>query len=206
MNPIEADGTVVVRDLTNADRANAVRVIARGMNDNPIHLAAYGGDVTNRTRAHGRIVGALFDASPHLSLLGAVRDGSLVAVAGAAPSGTCQPTARARLRLLATLGSLGPAVSARVIRWNTGWARHDPAEPHVHLGPVAVDEGLRGQGLGTMLLLEHVRRLDAIGLEGYLETDRPEAVPFYQRFGYVVTDRADILGVPCWFMRRPSSW
>lgn len=193
----------VVRDLTNTDRASAVRVIARGMNDNPINVAAYGGDAANRARVHARIVGALFDVSPTLHLLGAVRDGSLVAVAAAAPSGTCQPTVGGRLRLLAALATFGPVTSSRVVRWNTGWARHDPAEPHVHLGPVAVDEGLRGQGLGTLLLHEHVRRLDAIGVDGYLETDRPEAVPFYQRFGYTVTERADILGVPCWFMRRP---
>ena len=204
MNRSEPDETVV-RDLTNTDRANAVRVIARGMNDNPIHVAAYGGDAAHRTRVHGRVIGTLFEVSPSLHLIGAVRDGSLVAVAGAAPPGTCQPTVGARFRLLGTLASFGPVTSARVVRWNTCWARHDPDEPHVHLGPVAVDEGLRGQGLGTLLLREHVNRLDAVGVDGYLETDRPEAVPFYQRFGYAVTHRVEILGVPCWFMRRPSS-
>ena len=96
-------------------------------------------------------------------------------------------------------------VADRVIRWNAAWARHAPDEPHEHLGPVSVDEGLRGQGLGSALLLEHVRRLDAIGAVGYLETDRPEAVPFYRRFGYFVVARQTVLGVPCWFLRRPSA-
>jgi GNAT superfamily N-acetyltransferase len=73
------------------------------------------------------------------------------------------------------------------------------------LGLRSGDDGLRGQGLGTLLLREHVSRLDAVGVDGYLETDRPEAVPFYQRFGYAVTHRIEVLGVPCWFMRRRSS-
>ncbi|MFC0680082.1 GNAT family N-acetyltransferase [Lysobacter korlensis] len=196
---------VEVRDLGHVDRAAAVAVIARGMEDNPIHLAAYRGDAAWRRRAHGRVVGALVAASPSLHLLGAARSGALVAVAGSAPPGTCQPTGKARLRLLTAAVSLGPATASRLVRWNAGWARHDPEEPHMHLGPVAVDAGLRGHGLGGLLLREHVRRLDAVGAVGFLETDRPRAVGFYERFGYVVVEQADVLGVPCWFMRRPAA-
>jgi hypothetical protein len=36
----------------------------------------------------------------------------------------------------------------------------------------------------------------------YLETDKPENVRLYERFGFVVTSEADIIGVQCWFMRR----
>ncbi|MFE5670465.1 GNAT family N-acetyltransferase [Agromyces sp. NPDC056523] len=83
--------------------------------------------------------------------------------------------------------------------------RHDPSEPHVHLGPVSVDRGLRRQGIGGLLLIRHVAHLDTVGAVGYLETDRPEAVDFYRRFGYAVVGEAKVLGVPCWFMRRPSA-
>ena len=38
----------------------------------------------------------------------------------------------------------------------------------------------------------------------YLETDKPENVSFYQRFGFEVTEEAQVLGIPNWFMlRRP---
>jgi ribosomal protein S18 acetylase RimI-like enzyme len=33
-------------------------------------------------------------------------------------------------------------------------------EPHVHLGPLAVDAHLQGQGIGSLIMREHCRRLD----------------------------------------------
>jgi hypothetical protein len=49
---------------------------------------------------------------------------------------------------------------------------------------------------------EHCQRLDADGLVGYLETDKPENVRFYERSGYEVIGEAAVVGVPNWFMRR----
>jgi predicted N-acetyltransferase YhbS len=74
--------------------------------------------------------------------------------------------------------------------------------PHSHLGPLAVDTHLQGQGIGSRIMEEYCRRLDATGVLGYLETDKPENVPFYERFGYATVEHADVLGVPNWFMRR----
>jgi hypothetical protein len=40
----------------------------------------------------------------------------------------------------------------------------------------------------------------------YLETDRPENVRLYEKFGFVTTSEALVLGTPNWFMqRRPHS-
>lgn len=121
---------------------------------------------------------------------------------GVAPVGTCQPTAAQRLRLLPTLIALGPRTAARVGRWISIWAGHDPDEPHVHLGPLAVDAHLQGQGIGTLIVQEHCRRLDAAREVGYLETDKTENVRFYERFDFEVVGEAPVLGVPNWFMRR----
>jgi predicted N-acetyltransferase YhbS len=82
------------------------------------------------------------------------------------------------------------------------WAGHDPDEQHVHLGPLAVDAHLQGRGIGSQIMREHCRRLDAAQHVGYLETDKPENVRFYERFGYEVTGTAPVIGVPNWFMRR----
>jgi hypothetical protein len=39
---------------------------------------------------------------------------------------------------------------------------------------------------------------------GYLETDRPENVGFYQKFGFVVQHQEQLIGTPTWYMwRRP---
>jgi hypothetical protein len=40
---------------------------------------------------------------------------------------------------------------------------------------------------------------------GWLETDKAENVRLYERFGYVVVEQTDVLGVPNWFMRRPPA-
>jgi ribosomal protein S18 acetylase RimI-like enzyme len=88
--------------------------------------------------------------------------------------------------------------------WISKWSARDPDEPHVHLGPLAVDAHLQGQGIGSLIMEEHARRLDAAGQTGYLETDKQENVGFYERFGFVVVGEEPVLGVPNWFMRRQS--
>ena len=193
---------IEVRDLRHAEIPAAVAVTARGMRDNPLHLAAYGDDPRRRLSCHARLVGALFEVSTSLGLIGAFRDGVLVAVAGAAPAGSCQPTVHQRLRLLPRLASLGPATAGRVLVWTRTWAGHDLDEPHIHLGPVAVDAAVQGQGLGTRIMRAHCRRLDEEAAIGYLETDKEENVRFYSRFGYEVVGEAPVLGVRNWFMRR----
>jgi site-specific DNA-adenine methylase len=53
-----------------------------------------------------------------------------------------------------------------------------------------------------MLLAEYCRRLDHRRMLSYLETDKPENVRLYKRFGYHVTAEAEVLGVTSWFMTR----
>jgi ribosomal protein S18 acetylase RimI-like enzyme len=197
-NPLE------VRDLRSGEIAAAVGVLARGMRDNPLHVAAYGDDPDRRLRCHAALMRALFRAFDAQQPICAIRDGVLVGVTGVAPVGTCQPTGAQRLRLLPSVLALGPRTAGRVASWISTWARHDPDEPHVHLGPVAVDAELQGQGIGSLMMDEHCRRLDAAREVGYLETDKRENVRFYERFGFEVIGEEPVLGVPNWFMRRES--
>ncbi len=116
----------------------------------------------------------------------------------------CWPVgcATQRLRLLPDLAALGPGTAARVGRWISSWAKRDPDEAHVHLGPLAVDAHLQGQGIGSLIMREHCRRLDDGREVGYLETDKAENVRFYERFGFEVVGEEPVIGVPNWFMRR----
>jgi GNAT superfamily N-acetyltransferase len=195
-------GSIEVRDLRREEIPEAVDVLARGMRDNPLHVAAYGEDPSRRLRCHERLMRGLFDGFPAQQPICASRDGTLLGVTGVAPVATCQPTAGQRLRLLPTLLALGPRTAVRVGRWFSAWARRDPDEAHVHLGPLAVDAHLQGQGIGSLIIQEHCRRLDQAGEVGYLETDKPENVRFYERFGFEVIAEEPVLGVPNWFMRR----
>jgi GNAT superfamily N-acetyltransferase len=194
-------GEIVIRDLRSDEIPEAIGILARGMRDNPLHVAAYGDDPERRLRCHRRLMRSLFHVSPGEQIC-AIEDGKPVGVTRVAPVGECQPTAMERLRLLPGFVSLGPRTAARTGRWISSWAKRDPEDPHVHLGPFAVDAHLQGRGIGTLIMQEHCRRLDAAGEVGYLETDKPENVRFYERFGYVVVEEEPVLGVPNWFMRR----
>jgi ribosomal protein S18 acetylase RimI-like enzyme len=198
-------GSIEVRDLRPQEGPEAVGVLARGMRDNPLHVAAYGDDPERRLRCHARLMRGLFRAFTAQQPICAIRDGTLVGVTGVAPVGTCQPTATQRLRLLPTLVALGPRTAARVGKWISTWAKRDPDEAHVHLGPLAVDAHLQGQGIGSLIMHEHCRRLDGAREVGYLETDKAENVGFYERFGFEVIGEEPVLGARNWFMRRPPA-
>jgi len=195
-------GFVEVRDLRPEEIPEAVGVLARGMRDNPLHVAAYGDDPERRLRCHARLMRGMFRAFTAQRPICAIREGTLVGVTGVAPAGTCQPTASQRLQLLPTMLALGPQTALRVGRWVSSWAERDPEEAHVHLGPLAVDAHLQGQGIGSLIMQEHCRRLDRTREVGYLETDKAENVRFYERFGFEVVGEAPVIGVPNWFMRR----
>lgn len=196
--------SIEVRDLRSDETEAAVGVMARGMRDSPILVAAYGKDPDRRLKCHTALMRATFRVFSAQQPLCAVRDGVIVGVAGTAAPGACQPKTMQRLRMFPTLLGLGWRRAARVGRWLDTWSRYDLKEPHVHLGPLAVDANVPAQGIESVLLKEHCRRLDEAGRVGYVETDIPENVRLYERFGYEVTGEEHVIGVPNWFMRRPA--
>ncbi len=190
-----------VADLPPSSYPDAVGVLARGMRDNPLHVAAYGAHPDRREQAHARLMRALFRHGRNNEPIGVWRDGTLVACTGVLVEGGCRPSL-SQLKMLPAIAGLGPRTAMRVAAWLPVWSARDPDEPHAHLGPLAVDRHLQGQGIGAVLLTEHCRRLDARRELGYLETDKPENVRFYEKGGYRVVGEAPALGVTCWFMRR----
>jgi len=197
--------TVEVRDLWRSEFGAAVALLARGMRDNPLHVAAYGADPERRRRSIERTFSTLFRVFGAQQPICALDRGTLVAVTGVAPPGTCQPTAVQiqRLRSLSNLVAIRPAAAVRVGKWLASWGERDPDQPHSHLGPLAVDAHLQGRGIGSKIMNEYCLRLDARGDAGYLETDKRENVHFYERYGFAVVAQAEVIGVPNWFMIRP---
>jgi ribosomal protein S18 acetylase RimI-like enzyme len=197
-----AQGVEVVR-LAAADVPVAMDVLARGMRDNPIHVAVLGPDPERRERLLTRMFAALWRVWDQDALC-AKRDGEVVGVCGRLPPGRCRLGAPQSLRIAPAMLLGGPRTLVRTLRWVSAWDRRDPAERHEHLGPVAVDRHLQGLGIGSAMLAVHAEDLGLRRLTGWLETDRAENVRLYERFGYVVEEEAEVLGVPNWFMRRPG--
>jgi ribosomal protein S18 acetylase RimI-like enzyme len=197
---------VTVRELRREHLAAAIPIIARGMRDNPLHVSALGYDA--RTRA-ARLTRMFALAMPMILkkgvLLGAFADNTLAGVAGMVPPGRCRPTFIENVTLLPRMiPAIGVSAFARAGRWLATWGTHDLAEPHWHLGPVAVDAHLHGRGIGTALMEEYCARLDHLAAVGYLETDKPKNVAFYEKFGFQTVAEAPVLETPNWFMRRPA--
>jgi GNAT superfamily N-acetyltransferase len=65
--------------------------------------------------------------------------------------------------------------------------REHPEEPHWYLGVIGSDPSVRGKGFGQALMRSRLDRVDAEHAPAYLESTKPENVPYYQRFGFEVT-------------------
>jgi len=206
MNPMNPMNPISVRELTEADLPAAVGIVARGMRDNPLHIAALGNDANQRI---DRLTGMFSVALPLVLskgvLLGAFDADTLVGIAGMLAPGQCQPTVMEKLTLAPRIiPGVGFEAAVKVRNWLDQWARYDLRQPHWHLGPVSVDAHLQGTGIGTQLLNEYCARVDATHTSGYLETDKASNVKFYEKFGFETVASAAVLETPNWFMKRAA--
>lgn len=79
-----------------------------------------------------------------------------------------------------------------------------PEEPHWYLAAVGSDPTVRGRGFGHALMQSRLDRCDAEHCPAYLESSKPENVPYYERFGFTVTGVIELPdgGPPMWPMWR----
>ena len=81
--------------------------------------------------------------------------------------------------------------------------RHHPHEPHYYLGVLGADPARQRGGVGTALLEPVLRRCDEEGIGAYLESSKPDNVPYYRRFGFEVRQELTLpKGPPTWLMWR----
>ena len=189
--------------LDASEFGEALGVLARGMRDNPLHVAAFGEDPEIRLRRFRTLMSAAFSVKDFShTLVARGEDGAIVGVCGMMPPGDCVPDFRQRLQLLPTLLHIGPRSAGRAIRWMGIWQKHDPEECHWHLGPLAIDAYAQGRGVGSRLMQVFCAQMDAAREDAYLETDKEINVRFYERFGFEVIGEQNVLGVPNYFMQR----
>jgi GNAT superfamily N-acetyltransferase len=62
-----------------------------------------------------------------------------------------------------------------------------PEEPHWYLAIIGSDPDVRGKGFGNALMRSRLDRCDAERAPAYLESSKPDNVPYYQRFGFEIT-------------------
>ena len=198
---------MLVRDLRIEEIGDAAAVLSRGMRDNPIHERVFGADPDHREAALRRLFTALLAQDQRKgAVLGAFSSDTLVGVCAMVPPGRCRPLLREKMALLGALARDNSPGSVRAaLLWSSCWARQDLPAPHWHLGPLGVERDRQGQGIGSALLEAFTAHVDSNHGLAYLETDKRDNVPFYERLGFEVTAESTVLGIPCWFMVRPRS-
>ncbi|MEU6586079.1 GNAT family N-acetyltransferase [Nocardia sp. NPDC046763] len=197
---------ITVRTAYLSDIPELARVLSIAFLDDPVISWLIRDDATRARRAS-----ALFaaQASHHFVPLGgaevACNDAnSIVGAALWAPPGHWHVSDSAMLRQLPALTVafrhrlfIAAAMADKMMTAH-------PCEPHWYLAVIGTLPGVRSQGYGRALLNSRLDRCDAEGLPAYLESSRPDNVPYYERFGFDATGTLDATrgGPPLWPMWR----
>jgi ribosomal protein S18 acetylase RimI-like enzyme len=202
---------VEVAPLAPEEAEPAVRVLARAFRDNPLNLAVIGSDASRRERVNA--------AGLRPQLPGALEAGCALAArrsGGSEPGGPIgvllgtRPLSRPAslpawpAQLRAVFGQ-GWRVARRWSEVHDLLAPHRPAPPHWYLALLGVDPCCQRAGVGAALLAAFLREVDSDGRSAWLETDRAENVPFYQRAGFRTVGELTICSVPVWLMHRSGT-
>ncbi|WP_344229026.1 GNAT family N-acetyltransferase [Microbacterium binotii] len=84
--------------------------------------------------------------------------------------------------------------------------QYRPKAPHWYLAEIGVSVRARGRGVGATLLSTHLRALDAMRQNAYLESSTPDNRRLYRRLGF--EELTPITGLPgtqpVAMLRRPA--
>ncbi len=140
---------------------------------------------------------------PYANIFVARNNGQIVGAVNMVEWPRCQPSKLETLRLMPRMIMTFKGAMIRAAKIQSAWAKHDPEEHHRHIGPIGVLPELQRQKIGSMLLGKCCEIIDQRKEAAYLETDRPQNVGFYEKFGFIVTGKEEILCVTNWYMWRP---
>jgi GNAT superfamily N-acetyltransferase len=193
--------TVQVKKYSAGCLDDCVSLLAGAFVTNPLHRSAFGIERIDQNRLFFRIgLRHMFNGQAFVALV----DDAVCGYVHFNESPHCLPAPEEIPHAAATLlKPLGEAIP-KIIQWFGRWCRVDPEEPHIHLGPIGVAPEVQGRGIGTVLMNRYIDHLKTRKTAGYLETDRPENVEFYKKFGFVVLREETLIGTPTWYMWRPS--
>lgn len=194
-----------IRTISAGDMDAVCQVIGEAFADNPNALAIAKGDHVKAQRMmSGSARVAKFARSCSYALI-AQRENQVIGALNAASWPACQLSTGEKAKSAPAMVRVTGMGLPRAMKLTGAWAKHDPKEPHWHIGPIGVAPQFQGQGVGKALLAAFLEKADSDGTFAYLETDVDRNVLLYQQFGFQVIGEQDILGVNNRFMRREVS-
>jgi GNAT superfamily N-acetyltransferase len=180
--------TINARPAQKADIAALSHVLGRAFYDDPVSIWIMPDDKTRTV--HLRKFFAAITRHHHLAGGGVevASDGSSIGAAALwDPPGRWKQSSREQLMMLPSF------ILGFGLRLTTGrklgevlelMKQQHPEEPHWYLAVIGSDTAVRGQGYGQALMRSRLDRVDAEHAPAYLESSKPENVPYYQRFGF----------------------
>jgi len=199
--PVEV---VLVEPMQPADLEEAAAVLSRAFANRTVPRPLPPDKRLQKKRRLDAIHRMMLGRLPGQTLV-ARKDGRIVGVMRIVKWPQCQVSPRQGLAMLPQMLAIKRLGSLRWLIARYVWWRHDPRRAHLHIDPLGVDTDLQGRGIGSQLLRRFCQLADEASLPGYLETDTPENVRLYERFGFQVTGKATIMGSTDWFMWRPAA-
>ena len=195
---------IVIQPIQPKEFPQAIDVLGKAFATMPNSIAIFSGkpDIERRMKIiFGTMLehlpGQVFVAKQSNQIVGAMR---IVKWPG------CQTSPLQGLKMMPAMmkaGGLGGM--RRGMKMRGAWTKSDPKKPHWHLDPIGVTPDLQGQGIGSQMMEHYCKHVDEFGMAAYHETDRPQNVKFYERFGFKVVREESINGVPNWYLKRPPS-
>ncbi len=194
---------IIIERLRQDRLTEAAGVLASAMCNNPIHMAVFRWQHDKEWDLQLAFFQALLGRS--LEGIWVARKGdSIVGVMRYTKYPRCRITPSDAQHLVPMLQDMFGDRTPRILEWQSKWGKHDPGVSHWHFGPFGVLPEQQGKGIGTQLLHHFCQLVDGLGKAAYLETDRLENLPLYQRFGFVIEEEEKVLGVLNWFMWRSA--
>lgn len=193
------------RPARKADIRELSRTLARAFDDDPVMMWLLP-DAEART-AHLYRMFATMTRHHHLAHGGVevARDGPAIGAAALwDPPCQWQGTRREQWAMMPTFLRVFGLRSMRGRAVQELMRRAHPEEPHWYLAAIGSDPTVRGRGFGQALMRSRLDRCDAEYCPVYLESTKPENVPYYERFGFTVTREITLPdgGPPLWAMWR----
>jgi ribosomal protein S18 acetylase RimI-like enzyme len=187
--------------LDNAEQiSQATGVTARAIRDSPNSIAVSNDPFVRLEMLYSTFGGMLGGAR----VAGVRRGDCVLGVAGAVQPGRCiDSMLPADVRTL-DAPSAHATDTDRFLYSGSIMAAHDLLEPHWHVGPVGVEPGFQGMGLGRAAMRLLCDEFDQHHRLAWLETDKPENVRFYIGLGFEVAEEVPMLTSRFWFMRREA--
>lgn len=194
-----------VESLAHDDLATTIAATSRAFWPDPL----FGFFARDHLREHISIpafLGALIsDAARHGEVNVVKQNGRVVASASWIPPGAMP---RSSIREISIYAACARALLTGRNR-RTGLSllsaveKHHPHEPHWYLPVLGVDPICQGQGFGGALLSHRISLCDDDEEPIYLETQKPDNVPYYKRFGFNVIREVSVSNSPTvWLMWR----